>query len=345
VLAVLVARLRELAGAELVMVSLPDAAAENLTVQVAAGVGAERVRGTSARIAGSEPGAVFADGMGHTLADGEWDDRPLWRELGLGPAYIAPLGTAGKVRGVLVAAKRYGALPFDAGTVRMLTEAGGQVAVALELADRRSDADLLALYADRDRIGRDLHDLAIQRLFATGMTLQSVLKITEKQTVRDRVNRAVSELDDTIKVIRSTIFARSEHARPDEAPGLRAQILQVCQDSSPVLGFTPAVRFTGPVDFEVSDGAAEHALAVTREALSNVARHARASKAEVDVATMDGFLVLRVADNGVGMREGEVRRSGLGNLADRAAALGGEFSVGPADGGGTVLTWRVPVDD
>ena len=109
---------------------------------------------------------MFADGVGRAIVGGEWDDRPLWKELGLGSAYIAPLGTAGKVRGVLVAAKRFGALPFDAGVVRMLTEVGGQVAVALELADRRSDADLLALYADRDRIGRDLHDLAIQRLFA-----------------------------------------------------------------------------------------------------------------------------------------------------------------------------------
>jgi signal transduction histidine kinase len=227
----------------------------------------------------------------------------------------------------------------------MLTEVGGQAAVALELADRRADADLLALFADRDRIGRDLHDLAIQRLFATGMTLQSVLKITEKQVVRERVTKAVSELDDTIKVIRSTIFALSEHGTPDENPGLRAQLLQVCQDSASVLGFSPAVRFTGPVDFEVSDEAVEHALAVTREALSNVARHAQAARAEVDVATVDGFLVLRIADDGVGIPEDGVRRSGLGNLAERAAALGGEFSVGPAEDGGTVLTWRVPLED
>jgi signal transduction histidine kinase len=345
VLAVLVERVRDMAGAELVMVSLPDAAADHLTVQVAAGPGGERVRGDSVPIAGSEAGLVFAAGVGRAIVDGEWDDRALWKELGLGPAYIAPLGTAGKVRGVLVAAKRFGALPFDTGVMHMLTEVGGQAAVALELANRRSDADLLALYADRDRIGRDLHDLAIQRLFATGMTLQSVLKITDKPAVRERVTKAVSELDDTIKVIRSTIFALSEHGRPDEDPGLRARVLQVCQDSSTVLGFTPAVRFTGPVDFEVTDEAAEHALAVSREALSNVARHAQASRADVDVATVDGFLVLRVADNGVGMPEDGVRRSGLGNIADRAAALGGEFTVGPAEGGGTVLTWRVPLDD
>jgi len=344
VLAVLVERIRDMAAADLVTVLLSDAATENLTVQVAAGVGEERVRGNSASIAGSEVGSVFADGTGRAIVDGEWDDWSLWKELGLGPAYIAPLGVAGKIRGVLVAAKRFGAMPFDAGVVRMLTEVGGQVAVALELADRRSDADLLALYADRDRIGRDLHDLAIQRLFATGMTLQSVLKITEKQAVRDRVNKAVSELDDTIKVIRSTIFALSEHAAPGEQQGLRAQVLQVCQDSAEALGFSPAVRFTGPVDFEVSDHAAEHALAVTREALSNVARHAKASKAEVDVTTADGFLTLRIADNGVGIPE-DGHRSGLANLADRAAELGGDFTLEPAEGGGAVVVWRVPLND
>jgi signal transduction histidine kinase len=344
VLAVLVERVRDMAGAELVMVSLPDSAGKQLTVQVAAGMGEERARGVSASIADSDIGRVFTEASGRAVVAGEWDDRPLWKELGLGPAYIAPLGTAGKVRGVLVAAKRFGSLPFDAGVVHMVTEVGGQAAVALELADRRSDADLLALYSDRDRIGRDLHDLAIQRLFACGMTLQSVLKITEKQAVRDRVNRAVSELDDTIKVIRSTIFALSEHATSDEAPGLRAQVLQVCQDSAEVLGFSPAVRFTGPVDFEVSDEAVDHALAVAREALSNVARHAKASRVDVDVATTEGFLVLRVADDGVGMPDGG-RRSGLGNLAERAAALGGEFKVGPGQDGGTVLVWRVPLDD
>ncbi len=344
VLAVLVERVRDLAGAELVLVMLPDAAAENLTVHVAAGLGAERVRGASLPIADSEVGSVFAAGAGHAVLDGEREPQPVWRELGLGPAYIAPLGAAGKVRGVLVAGKRFGALPFDGVDTRVLTEVGGQAAVALELADRRADADLLNLYSDRDRIGRDLHDLAIQRLFATGMTLQSVLKITDKQAVRDRVNKAVSELDDTIKVIRSTIFALSERAGDDQVPGLRSQVLRLCQDSVGVLGFSPAVRFTGPVDFEVSDEVAEHALAVTREALSNVARHAKATRVEVDVATADGWLVLRIADDGVGMPEGG-RRSGLGNLAERATALGGEFTTGPGEEGGTVLVWRVPLDD
>ncbi|MEY9857806.1 signal transduction histidine kinase [Catenulispora sp. GAS73] len=343
VLAVLVERVRNLSGADLVMVSLPDAATGQLVVEVASGVGAEQVSGVSRPVEGTETGAAFTEGVGRAVVDGEWDDRPLWKGIGLGPAYIAPLGVVGKVRGVLVAGKRFGALPFDAAAVRMLTEVGGQAAVALELAARRADADVLALYADRDRIGRDLHDLAIQRLFAAGMTLQSVLKITEKASVRERVTKAVEGLDDTIKVIRSTIFALSEHAAPEAAPGLRSQVLQVCHDAAEVLGFSPAVRFTGPVDFEAPEAAVEHVLAVTREALSNVARHARAARVEVDLETADGFLELRVADDGVGIPDGG-RRSGLANIAERAAGLGGDCTVGPRESGGTVLVWRVPLD-
>jgi signal transduction histidine kinase len=175
------------------------------------------------------------------------------------------------------------------------------------------------------------------------MTLQSVLKLTEKQAVRDRVTRAVSDLDDTIKVIRSTIFALSEQDAPDTGSGLRSRVLEVCQDAAGPLGFSPAVRFTGPVDIEVGEQTAEHALAVAREALSNAARHAHATKVSVDLETADGQLVLRIADDGVGLGQ-STRRSGLANLADRAEALGGSFTVRPGDDGGTVLLWTAPVD-
>ncbi|NUP50403.1 MAG: histidine kinase, partial [Catenulispora sp.] len=103
------------------------------------------------------------------------------------------------------------------------------------------------------------------------------------------------------------------------------------------------VRFTGPVDFEVPEQAVDHVLAVTREALSNAARHAGASKVEVDLATADGFLTLRIADDGVGIEPGG-RRSGLANIADRAAELAGETTVEPGENGGTVVTWKVPLD-
>jgi signal transduction histidine kinase len=124
------------------------------------------------------------------------------------------------------------------------------------------------------------------------------------QAVRDRVSTAVADLDDMIKVIRSTIFASSEHDSPARISILRAQVLQLCQDATGPLGFAPAVRFTGPVDYEFSEQATEHVLAVAREALSNIARHAHASSAHVDLTTADGCLLPRIADNGIGIREG-----------------------------------------
>jgi signal transduction histidine kinase len=161
--------------------------------------------------------------------------------------------------------------------------------------------------------------------------------------VRDRVTQAIVDLDDMIKVIRSTIFALHEHQAPGHVPALRALTLQVCQDCTELLGFTPAVRFTGPVDYEVPEEAVEHVLAVVREALSNVARHAAASQVAVDLETSDGFLRLRIIDDGVGLSD-DGRRSGLANIADRAEALGGTFTTGPGEAGGTVLLWQIPLD-
>ena len=226
VLSVLIDQVRSMADADTVFVVLPDADRSHLVALVACGIGADRLAGTVVAVEGTTVGQVFLAGAGRSVGTEEWSDTGYWRDLGLGPAHIAALGgTSGPVRGALVAGRLAGAMPFDAVVTRMLADVGGQAAVALELADRRADAEKLTLYDDRDRIGRDLHDLAIQRLFATGMTLQSVLKITEKSGVRDRVTRAIADIDDAIKVIRSTVFALSEHGDGDgDQPGLRAQV-------------------------------------------------------------------------------------------------------------------------
>jgi signal transduction histidine kinase len=344
VLTVLVDRVRGMADADSVIVLLPDTERSSLTAEVAQGIGADRLKGATIPMDGSVSGQVFQTAAGQSVPDDASGANPVYREAGLGASYVAPMGgEPGRVRGVLVVARRSGAMPFDSQVVRMINDVAAQAAVGLELAARRADADKLALFADRDRIGRDLHDLAIQRLFATGMTLQSVLKITEKAAVRERVTYAVADLDDTIKVIRSTIFALQEHETAGQPQGLRTQVLRVCQDSTELLGFAPAVRFTGPVDYEAPEQSVEHAVAVVREALSNVARHAGASQVAVDLETGNGVLSLRIADDGAGLPDGG-RRSGLANLADRAAALGGTFTAGPGEPGGTVLLWQVPLD-
>ena len=235
-----------------------------------------------------------------------------------------------------------------------LTDFGAQAAVALELAERRREAEHFALVADRHRIGRDLHDLVIQRLFATGLQLQSAARLIEDQPQEAgaRVNRAVDELDATIRELRSTIYGLQ--APQDGPPSLRARLLEVAHSSADQLGFTPSLRLEGLLDTVVPPEIAEHTLATVREALSNVVRHARARQLTVIVAVHEGLLTVQVHDDGVGvppsnaapevdLRATPDAHSGLRNLADRAAQLGGGLRVLAADGGGTRLVWQVPV--
>jgi signal transduction histidine kinase len=194
---------------------------------------------------------------------------------------------------------------------------------------------------DRDRIARDLHDLAIQRLFATGMTLQSAGRFIQHEGAAARVRRAVGDLDETIKIIRSTIFGL--RSRDDEtASGLRARAVRAVGEAAPVLGFAPGVRMEGLLDTHVPRETADHVMAVLTESLTNVARHARADRADVVLETDGKRLRLTVTDNGVGIPPGG-RRSGLENMAARARKLGGDLETGTVEGGGTRVVWQVPV--
>jgi signal transduction histidine kinase len=347
VLAAFAQRVATFAQADLTVIALPEAEREDLLVVAADGVGAEAVRGASVGVEDSLLGAVYKSGQAELLADLRGDPRArgsLVAEIELGPGLVVPLGAPGQVRGVMSVARRTGAVPFDAAILELAADLAVQAAVVLELAERRRDSELLSLYADRDRIARDLHDLAIQRLFATSMSLQGAYKITQKPAVAKRIAQSITDLDDTIKVIRSTIFALHAHEIDDEeAPGLRAQIIEACERAAEQLGFTPAVRFTGPVDTLVGEQVAEQLPAVLREALSNAVRHAHASRLDVDLAADTKAVTLTVTDDGVGIPP-TGHRSGLANLAERAQQFGGAFTTRPGTSGGTVLTWTVPVN-
>jgi signal transduction histidine kinase len=347
VLAAFAQRAATFAQADLTVVALPDAEQEDLLIVAADGIGAESLRGVSVGIEDSLLGAVYKSGQAELVADLRADSRvrgPLVPEVDLGPGLVVPLGAAGQVRGVMSIARRAGSVPFDAVLLELAADLAVQAAVVLELADRRRDSELLSLYADRDRIARDLHDLAIQRLFATSMSLQGAYKITQKPAVAKRIAQSITDLDDTIKVIRSTIFALHAHEIDDEeAPGLRTQVIETCERATEQLGFPPAVRFTGPVDTLVGPDIAEHLLAVLREALSNTARHAHATRLDVDLAADTRAVTLTVTDDGVGIPT-TGRRSGLANLAERAEQLGGAFTARPATPVGTIVTWTAPLN-
>jgi len=347
VMAGFIGRVRAFAHADLALIAVARADQTGLLIVAADGQGAERLIGTVVGIDDTLFGHVYKSGRSELVADVQRDERAVWEASAapdLGPVFLAPLGAAGHSRGALSVSRVAGAEAFDQQTADLTAELAVQAAVVLELAQRRKDSEQLSLYADRDRIGRDLHDLAIQRLFATSMSLQSAYKITGKPEVARRVTQAVTDLDETIRVIRSTIFSLHAHEMDEDALSVRAEVIGICERAAAVLGFTPAVRFNGPIDTLVSEPASEHLLAVLREALSNIARHAHATSAEVDVSADATGIKLTVTDDGAGIREGG-RRSGLANLRERAEQLDGTFTTAPGATGGTVLEWAVPIID
>jgi signal transduction histidine kinase len=332
-----------ISGADLVVLALPTSDRTHLVIEHAAGEGADEATGLLLSVAGSVSGLVLDSGQPLTLTDFTNDDRvarTAREHLHLGPAVVFPLGAPGNVRGILTAGRRPGSLPLPPQAVEVLVAFAAQAGVGLELAEHRRDAERFAVIEDRERIARDLHDLVIQRLYATGMSLEGVTARLGDTDNGRRVSGAVDALDETIKEIRSAIF--SLQARPaDDEGSMRGRILAVVDDATSQLGFPPELRMTGRLDESYLAEAGEHLLGVLREALSNAARHAHATRVEVAV-DCTAELSLTVRDNGIGMPD-TGRRSGLANLAERAQQLGGALNVGQADGGGLELRWCVPL--
>lgn len=333
VLNLIAQRAREMADADTAVVMLP--AEGELRAVSANGEEADRAATLRMDLDGSLAGRAFTGG--EPVMDNRSDTG-----IGDGPVAAVPLGAGDTVRGVLVLFKQAGRLPFPSGELRTLHAFAGQAAVALELADRRKDAERLGLLEDRDRIAKDLHDVVIQRLFAVAMTLMSTVRLVDRPEASTRLQHAIDELDETIRQIRSTIFAL-QTPRTEQEQTFRTQLVELVEDARAHLGFMPGLRMEGQLDSLVSDELAEHALAVVREALSNIARHAHATKAEVAAEVSGGRFTLVVSDNGVGV-PAQGRRSGLRNLEERAERLGGEFSVHAPPEGGTRLEWSVPVN-
>jgi signal transduction histidine kinase len=224
--------------------------------------------------------------------------------------------------------------------LELLTSFATQASLALDRAVAQVDRQQAMVAEDRDRIARDLHDLVIQRLFATGLQLQGARRGQNPPETQERIETAVRELDLTIRDIRSTIF---ELQHGHEA-SLRAGVTGLVREYTPVLGFSPTVRTSGPVDSLVERSLAEQALAVLREALSNCARHAAARSCLIEVTVEAGWLRLRVTDDGRGLAD-EVHESGLRNLRRRADELGGTLLLEPAEPRGTCFVWQVPITD
>ena len=250
-----------------------------------------------------------------------------------------PIRVREEVFGNLYLTEKAGAVEFSEEDEELASALAVAAGIAIENARLHARVQDVALLEDRERIARDMHDTVIQRLFAVGLQLQSAARLEARPEVAERLERSVDDLDDTIRQVRTTIFALEP---PPSRHSVRDEILSLAAEMQPILGFAPTVRVEGPVDTMVGRPLGDHLLAALREALSNVARHAHATQVDVTVRLAEE-LVLEVLDDGVGLAsDGAHHGRGLGNLRARAAALGGGATISTRPSGGTAVTWRVP---
>jgi len=255
-----------------------------------------------------------------------------------------PIRVRDQVFGNLYLTDKRSAVEFSQEDEILAVALAGAAGVAVENSRLSARVAELSLVEDRERIAADLHDTVIQRLFATGLGLQGLVRSVGDPTVARRVQRSVDDLDETIRQIRSTIFA----LQAPQAAGrsLRDEIGVLVTEATASLAFGPTVRLVGPIDERVDDAVALHLLAVLREALSNVVRHAGASRVAVVVEVAAGELVATVTDDGAGFdprtRAIRSRHLGLTSMRERAQALGGTCTIESAPGAGTTVTVEVP---
>ncbi|MFC6094662.1 GAF domain-containing sensor histidine kinase [Saccharothrix lopnurensis] len=285
-----------------------------------------------------EVGEVFDTGRARVFAGlPDHGDR-------IGPALAVPLAAGERVLGVLLVARAPDRVGFDDPDVALVESFARQAALILEFTRATGAGRRLAVLEDRDRIARDLHDLVVQRLFGLGLGLQGLNGLVEQPLVAQRLADFVTEVDQTIREIRRTIFSLQEP--PAGAADLRARLLKVVQDSARLLGFEPALALDGPVDSVVPDHLRPDLLATLREALANAARHAGASRVEVEVAVDRAATSLRlvVRDDGTGLPVGRARHpGGMANMVARAERWNGGCEVHSEEGRGVTVTWSVPL--
>jgi len=334
-LALVARHARQVAEAQVAMVLAYDQPRHRFTVEVVDGADADLV----GVVLSAEDSALAeaAEERRQTVVDclskaANWPVRVID-----GPAVVSPLATQDTLHGLLVVVQSPDSRAQPAEDLPQLASFAAQASLAIERVKAQDERELLAVLSDRERIARDLHDVVIQRLFATGLQLQSAAPLVVRADVQDKINGAVDELDATIRDIRRSIFELRAPARAD----LRIEIQETINAAARALGFTPTATITGPVDSAVPQAIRGDLVAVLQEALSNVARHADADAVEVELTVTGDRLALTVRDDGRGVDPG-MARSGLVNLADRARRNGGEFTVERLPVG-SQLRWTVPL--
>lgn len=335
----IVGRVGELTGADAVWLLVgPDAADGRYEFHAQAGEGLEEVDGACISPAEAPLLAAVVEAQSVVTLDmsGTAYDGPN-AHVGWGPCIAVPLQAA---RALLIAARRAGGPQFDPALAPLMSTFADQMAVALDLSAQQRTARRLDVFEDRDRIARDLHDLVIQRVFAAGLSLQSVLPRIADPQAQQRIRDAVEQLDGTVRDIRTTIFDLHTADDADADSSLRRRLLDIVTETVGDL-ISPTVRMSGAVDNLVTGDLAADVEAVTREAVSNAARHSGARHVTVTLDVTDE-VVLEIVDDGHGI-DAHAARSGLRNLGERASRHGGGFAAEALPDGGSRLRWWAPV--
>jgi len=364
VLAQIAASSREVANADTAALVLPGMG-DNLVMEIVDGVAADQLIGTLMPPDGRAQ-TVLRDGNG-LVVDSLHRARAMRVDAmrQFGPALYAPMQAEGRGVGVLVLLRLVGSAPFGRSDLDTAESYAAQAALALMLAEARHAQDVAALLDERERIARDLHDLAIQQLFATGMQLETVRRRAARgvdpSELTGIVEDALDNVDSTVRQIRSIVHALRD---PDAAAPLAERLRREASLARTGLGFAPGLVITvdarvldsadsfegdsGVLDDRVGEDMADDVVAVVREGLANAARHARATavtvRVEVEGGGTSGRITIEVEDDGAGLPADRDRKSGTDNLAARARRHGGTFSLGTTqEGRGTLLIWSAPM--
>ena len=345
-LQLIAARACELSEAEQAIVLVPSEAdlavdeVDTLVVSTAVGLYSDEVLGQRVPVDGSTTGAVFRSGepvitaaFGHPLK--------ALTDIGRRPAIVIPLRSEHTLLGVIAVVRNSDQPPFDTEHLNLMSDFADHAAMALTLAGALEDARDLTVLADRERIGHDLHDHVIQRLFAAGIDLQGTIARSRSSEITDRLNRTFTDLQTTIEDIRTTIFEL--HSTGRQRIGFRQRIQSAVADLTENGAVVTTLRMSGPMSV-IRDDLAGHAESVILEAVSNAVRHSGATQLTVEVAVADELDIM-VADDGCGISADNGRRSGLANMASRAEQIGGNCRLATPRGGGTEVHWTFPLPD
>ncbi|WP_309073352.1 GAF domain-containing sensor histidine kinase [Paenarthrobacter sp.] len=330
--------LRESAS-HLALILVPSSPGGPHVVAGTAGESGTEFAGMSLTMDAPEVRGVGRNGTPVCLDDSE-DLLGLAGNAGPAKLLIIDLSAQGAHHGLLILARNPGTGNFSKTDVEMGAVFGSHVALALALERIHRLREQVMVFSDRDRIARDLHDLVIQRLFAAGLSIQSLRRFTTGDSALNRIDAVTEELDTSIRDLRNTIY--SLQASTHELEPLSGRILQSIQAGAKSLPYAPHLTLAGPVDSLTDETMIKHLLAVVSESLSNAVRHSEARSIDISVAVNNNRLTLEVMDNGCGFKD-PTPGNGLTNMARRAAEMNGMCTVTSAPGKGTSLTWSVPL--